>query len=220
MTEQSMITGYALWIDRDPLILASTSATRLQLVQAAGIAVEARNSAIDEREVEKEHRVENESAEAIALLLAREKALAVSRREPGRLVLGADQTLACDGHKFDKPANMEAARSQILALSGRTHYLHSAGVLARDGVPVFSVVSTAGLAMPKMSSAFVDRYLASIGEAALRSVGGYQLEGLGVQLFSNIEGDYFTILGLPLLPLLQALRELGSLMPLEESVQT
>lgn len=195
-----------LWIAAQPLILASTSRTRRALVEAAGIVAETRHPEVNEREIEAQFRDSGAPVEDLAILLAREKALAVSRREPGRLVLGADQTLECEGEQFHKPADLESARAQIAALAGRVHHLHSAAALAIDGNVVFDTVDTADLTVRPLDADFIARYVAAAGEAVLTSVGGYQIEGIGVQLFSRIAGDHFTILGLPLLPVLAFLR--------------
>jgi septum formation protein len=143
--------------------------------------------------------------------LAELKAQRVARRHPGSLVIGADQVLECDGILFDKPSDLAAARSQLMALRGREHRLLSAVVLVRDGERVWHHVDRANLTVRDFSADFLDRYLRSAGDAALSSVGAYQLEGVGAQLFAAIDGDYFTILGLPLLPLLDILREQGIL---------
>jgi len=141
--------------------------------------------------------------------LARAKAAAVARSVPGRLVLGADQTLARGNKRFSKPANRAAAAEQLRALRGRTHELHSALALVRDGAVLFDCVDSARLTMRKISDRFIDDYLDMAGTAALASVGAYQLEGIGIHLFERVEGDYSTILGLPLLPLLAYLRQNG-----------
>ncbi|MBS7705837.1 Maf family protein [Chelatococcus asaccharovorans] len=200
------MTSTDLWLSPEALILASTSATRCLLVSAAGIPVETMDPAVDERAVEAPLKAAGASPMDVALALARAKALAVSHRLPGRLVLGGDQTLDCEGRSFSKPADREAARRQLSALAGRTHHLHAAAALARDGRIVFETVSSAALTMRAMDAAFITRYLAAAGEAVTLSVGGYQLEGLGIHLFSTIVGDHFTILGLPLLSILPALR--------------
>jgi septum formation protein len=145
--------------------------------------------------------------------LARQKALVVAGLRPARLVLGADQVLALDAKLFTKPADRAAARTQLRALSGRTHELHSAIAFVRDGAVVFEHVGTARLTMRSFSDRFLDAYLDAIGSAATASVGAYQIEGPGLQLFERIEGDYFTVLGLPLLAALDFLRRYGSLIP-------
>ncbi|MBB3811043.1 Maf family protein [Pseudochelatococcus contaminans] len=195
-----------LWIAVEPLILASTSKTRRAMVEAAGIFAETRHPGVDERALEVQFHGSGAPIEDLALLLAREKALAVSAREPGRLVLGADQTLECDGRQFHKPADVESGKAQIAALAGRTHHLHSAAALARDGRIVFDTVATADMVVRPLDDAFIARYIETVGDAVLTSVGGYQIEGVGIQLFSRITGDHFTILGLPLLPVLAYLR--------------
>jgi septum formation protein len=139
------------------------------------------------------------------------KALRVSARHPGRLVLGADQVLVADGRLFDKPDSLAAARDQLVALRGRTHQLLSAAVIALDGAPVWRHVGAARLAMRPFSETFLDEYLTRTGDLALTSVGCYHLEGLGAQLFARVEGDYFTVLGLPLLEVLGFLRARGVL---------
>ena len=192
-----------------PLVLASKSKVRRTLLEAAGIPVEIDPADIDERAAEVPHA--GASPEKIALLLAREKALAVTRRRPGMLVLGADQTLALDNHRFSKPATISAAREQLASLSGKMHALHSGVVVARDGKILFETVATAHLTMRALTNDALDAYLAAAGERVLQSVGAYQLEGLGVHLFEKIEGDHFTILGLPLLPLLAFFRREGML---------
>lgn len=195
----------ALWLAADKLILASQSEVRRDMLVAAGIPVETVPAEIDERAVEREH---GELApDEVALLLARAKARAVSNRQPGRLVVGADQTLALGAQRFSKPASRQAARQQLFTLRGRTHALHSGVALMRDGEILFAHCGTARLTMRHFSDEFLTAYLDAAGEAVTRSVGGYQLERTGIQLFERIEGDHFTILGLPLLPLLAALRE-------------
>jgi len=194
-----------LWLDRQPLVLASKSDVRGKLLAAAGLRFEIRPAHIDERAVEA--KAGGTDAAAAARLLARAKALAVAATCPGQLVLGADQTLARGSTRFSKPADRAAAAEQLRALRGRTHELHSALALARDAAVLFDCVDTARLTMRDVSDRFLDDYLAMAGDAALTSVGGYQLEGIGVHLFERIEGDYFTILGLPLLPLLGYLRQ-------------
>jgi nucleoside triphosphate pyrophosphatase len=194
-----------------PVVLASASAVRAALLRAAGIPIQIDAAAIDEAEVKASLQAERATSAAIAETLAELKAQRVSRRHAGRLVIGADQVLDCDGVLFDKPADLAAARGQLLALRGRRHQLVSAVVLERDGQRLWHHVDCAELTMRNFSTGFLDRYLQSAGQAAVSSVGAYQLEGLGAQLFAHVEGDYFTILGLPLLPLLDILREHGIL---------
>ena len=197
----------SLWTAAAPLVLASASEIRRELIEAAGIPVEVRPAALDERGLAQA--AGPRSAAEIARLLAHAKASAVAETMPGRLVLGADQTLALGDRVFAKASDRRAARAQLADLRGRTHELHSALAVVRDGELLFQEVATARLAMRPFSDAFLDRYLDLVGAAALRSVGGYQLETHGVHLFNRIEGDHFTILGLPLLPLLGFLRAAG-----------
>lgn len=194
-----------LWLAARPLVLASKSEVRLKILEAAGLPVEARPARIDERAVEAGGLVK--TASAVASLLAREKARAVAATAPGRLVLGADQTLVLGQRRFSKPADRAAARDQLKALAGKTHELHSALALVRDGDILFEHGEVARLTMRAFSERFLEHYLDAAGPAATVSVGGYQLEGAGIHLFERIEGDYFTILGLPLLPLLDFLRQ-------------
>ena len=196
-----------LWLAPQPLVLASKSDIRGKILAAAGLRFEIRPASIDERAVEA--KAGAPEAAAAARLLARAKADAVAATLPGRLVLGADQTLARGNTRFSKPADREAAAGQLRSLRGRTHELHSALALVRDGETLFSFVDTARLTMRDFSDHFLDDYLAMAGRAATQSVGGYQLEGIGIHLFERVDGDYFTILGLPLLPLLAFLRQSG-----------
>jgi len=198
-----------LWLASDPLLLASRSAARRSLLEAAGVPVELHSADIDERAVERD--AGEAAPEAVAALLAYAKASAVAKLRPGRLTLGADQTLALGGKRFSKPADRAAARMQLRALSGRTHELHSAVAFVQDATVLFEHVGTARLTMRTLSDQFLDRYLDRVGDAASVSVGAYQIESSGIQLFEKIEGDYFTILGLPLLPALNFLRRRGCL---------
>jgi septum formation protein len=193
-----------LWRGKDTLILASQSRARQMLLAGAGIAFEAIPADIDERAVQEASGLTTPGD--IASLLAREKALFVSSRRPGKYVIGADQTLALASRLFSKPAGRAQAAEQLHALAGRTHELHSAVAVARDGKILFSDVAIARMTMRAMDQAGIDAYLDTAAEAVTSSVGAYQLEGLGVHLFERIEGDHFTILGLPLLPLLAFLR--------------
>jgi septum formation protein len=202
-----MSDGATLWRGSAPLLLASTSETRRRLLESAGLSVDTGVPDIDERAIEDR----GADAADTARRLAAEKALAVSRLRPGRLVLGADQTLACDGRLFHKPANRAAAREQLLYLSGRTHVLHSAFALAEAGTVVQEGCDEARMTMRALAGGAIDNYLESAGDAALRSVGCYQVEGLGIHLFERIDGEQSTILGLPLIPLLAVLRSRGLL---------
>src|SRR5450830_163588 len=196
-----------LWLDRQPLVLASKSDIRGKILAAAGLRFEIRPAQIDERAVEA--KAGPPDAAAAARILACAKAQAVAAARSRQLVLGADQTLARGATRFSKPMNRAAATEQLRALRGRTHELHSALALVRDGTLLFDCVDTARLTMRDVSDRFLDDYLDMAGDLALGSVGGYQLEGIGIHLFERVEGDYFTILGLPLLPLLAFLRQNG-----------
>lgn len=197
----------SLW-RAEPLVLASKSSVRRALLEAAGIPLTIEPAAIDERAIESS-KAASASAADVALLLAREKALEVARRRSKSTVLGADQTLALGARRFSKPANALAAREQLKALSGKTHELHAAVAVAQGGEIVFETVATARLTVRPLSESFLDAYLAAAGERVSSSVGAYQLERLGVHLFERVEGDHFTILGLPLLPLLAYFRSAG-----------
>lgn len=199
----------SLWLASQPLLLASRSAARLAMIEAAGIPVEVAAADIDERAVEASAGVSD--ATQTAIMLAQAKARAVGSQRPGRIVVGADQTLALGQQRFDKPPDRAAAREQLRALAGRSHELHSAVAVVRDQGVVFSHVETARLTMRALSDRLIDTYLGAVGPQALSSVGAYQLEKIGVQLFERIEGDHFTILGLPLLALLAFLRRDGYL---------
>ena len=194
-----------------PLILASQSPFRRMLMENAGLAFSAEAAAIDERAVEAALSERNPTPPEVAAALAVEKAQDVAGRNPGALVIGSDQTLSLEGRVFHKPADMAEAKSHLLSMSGRTHELNCGVALVRDGETLWNHVSIARLTMRPLSEEFVDRHLARVGTRVLASVGAYQLEGEGVQLFERIDGDYFTILGLPLLPLLAKLRNLGAI---------
>lgn len=193
------------------LILASRSAARKAMLEAAGLSIELDPADVDEAATKGRLLSEGGDARSVAMALSGEKALAVSRRHPGRLVLGADQTLELDGTLYDKAASLDEARARLKLFSGQTHQLHSGAALARDGAVIWTLADTAMLKVRPLSDGFIDGYLARNAEAALSSVGGYWLEGEGAQLFERVEGDYFTVLGLPLLPLMGFLREIGEL---------
>jgi septum formation protein len=194
-----------------PIILASGSPFRRKILEDAGIEFTIERPGIDERAVEDAVASSGMTPDDLAQILAEAKAVDVSQNHPGTLVIGSDQTLSMDGELFHKPADMEEARRRLLKLSGRTHQLNSAVVIALDGEAIWRHVSIAQLTMRALDPGFVGRHLSAVGEAALTSVGGYQIEGKGIQLFEKIDGDHFTIIGLPLLPLLEKLRELGAI---------
>jgi septum formation protein len=187
------------------LILASASSSRRQLLRNAGLTFESEPSGVDEEEVKRSLLAQRSAPQEIAEKLAEMKALRVSTKHPEAMVVGGDSTLACQGRLFDKPSSIEAARKQLLALRGQTHELFSCVVVARGGARLWHWNERARLTMRPFNEAFLDAYLARAGDAVLESVGAYQLEGLGAHLFSRVDGDYFTILGLPLLPLLSFL---------------
>ncbi len=195
----------------EKLILASGSPFRKAMLMNAGLDMEAIPAEVDERSLEAPLQDSGVSPEDVALVLAEAKAVEVSQRNPGRLVLGCDQTLSLGDEVFHKPADMEGARRHLLALSGKTHQLNSAAVLVRDGNVLWRHVGIANLTMRHLDPAFIGRHLARVGKKALASVGAYQIEGEGIQLFEKIEGDYFTIVGLPLLAVLAELRSLGAI---------
>ena len=193
-----------LWRGKAPLILASQSKARQSLLANAGLAFESEPADIDERAIQQSSGLS--APGEVAALLAREKARAVSGRHPGQYVIGADQTLALGSRIFNKPAGRAQAADQVRALSGRCHELHAAIAVARDEKILFDHVAIARMTMRKLSDTEIETYLAEAGDAVTLSVGAYQLERVGVHLFERIEGDHFTILGLPLLPLLAFLR--------------
>lgn len=191
------------------LVLASNSAARREMLVNAGVTFSVQGADIDENTVKAVH--DPSDAAGLAVELARIKALAVSRHNDDAWVLGADQTLAFDGGLVSKAASLDEARARLMAMRGRPHQLHSGAALARNGQIVWSGVDTATLKMRAFSPAFLDAYLAAEGEALLSCVGSYRLEGMGAQLFEAVEGDYFTVLGLPLWPVLAELRRAGVL---------
>jgi septum formation protein len=202
----------ALWQGTAPLVLASKSAARQRLLAAAGVPFEICAALIEERTIEAPLLASGAGAGAIALHLARAKALHVSAKMPDRLVIGADQTLCLDGRVLGKPAGRAAAVAQLHAMSGRPHELHSGCCAMRGKTIFFETVCVARLSCRQFSAAFIETYVVQAGDSLLSSAGAYQLEGLGIHLFDAIEGDHATILGLPLLPLLKFLREEGSLL--------
>lgn len=195
----------------DTIILASASPFRQAMLRNAGVDFRSVPATLDERAVEAPLVDSGATPEEVALVLAEAKAVNVSERNPGALVLGSDQTLSLDDKVLHKVQNMEEARRRLLALSGKTHHLNTAAVLARDGQVLWRDVAVARMTMRKLDPAFIGRHLARVGEKALSSVGAYQIEGEGIQLFDSIEGDFFAIVGLPLLPVLAALREQGAI---------
>ncbi len=191
------------------LVLASASPFRKALLENAGLAFDVEPSRIDERVVEEQ--LDGLTPEDVASVLAEAKAQDVSSRNPGALVIGSDQTLSLEGDIYHKAATMDEARRRLLKLSGQTHELNSAIVLAQDGETIWRHMSVARMTMRDLDPGFIGRHLSNVGDRALSSVGAYQFEGEGIQLFERIEGDYFTIIGLPLLPLLSELRKLGAI---------
>lgn len=195
------------------IVLASASAARRDMLARAGVTFVVDTAPVDEAAVKDAMRVETDNPARVAEVLAELKATRVSARHPGAIVIGADQMLECERAWFDKPADRAAARAQLVALRDKTHRLVSSVVAVRDGQRLWHHTDSARLTMRRFSDAFLDDYLDRAGDGVLSSVGAYQLEGLGAQLFLAVEGDHFTILGLPLLPLLDFLRENGVLIP-------
>jgi len=193
----------------DRLILASTSPFRKQLLQDAGLTFDTAKPAVDERAAEAPLLDSGATPADVASVLAEAKALDVSERHPGALVIGCDQTLSLGDELLHKPEDMEQARRRLLTLSGKTHELNSAVVLVKNGETLWRYVGVAHLTMRKLDPGFVGRHMAVVGDKALTSVGGYQVDGAGIQLFDKIDGDYFTVIGLPLIELLGELRRLG-----------
>ncbi len=195
-----------------PVTLASKSAARSAILRGAGVSFATEDSGVDEDVIKTQLLDRGAGPADVAAALAREKALAVSRTRPG-LVIGADQTLDFEGRLHDKPVDLDQAAARLRAMRGRTHALHAAVAVAREGEVLWETLSTAELAMRIFSDTFLAHYLEADADALLSSVGAYRLEGPGVQLFSEIRGDYFTILGLPLTGLLELLRREGVLIP-------
>lgn len=192
-----------------PVVLASSSPFRRMLLENAGLSFEWRAADIDERQIEAS--IDDKSPDTVAKVLAEAKALDVSRHFPATLVIGSDQTMSLGDRVYHKASNRAEAKETLMSLSGQTHRLNSAVAIALDGKIVWNHVSHALLTARILSEAFVDGYLDRVGDKAMTSVGAYQLEGEGIHLFSQIDGDYFTILGLPMLPLLEELRHLGAI---------
>ncbi len=194
---------------RPDLILASSSASRQILMRNAGLSFTAKPAEIDERAIDAKLERDGASPDRIAVELAKAKALAVSAIYPDAVVLGCDQTMSLGDRIYHKPKDMAEAHANLMSLSGQTHRLNCGAALAQNGDIIWDVVTVADLTVRELDAEFLDRHLERVGPKVLSSVGAYQLEGEGIQLFTDIEGDYFTILGLPLLPLLTKLRDLG-----------
>ncbi len=195
----------------EPLVLASGSTTRARLLADAGLPVLVDPASVDEEEIRASFLAEGRGTAACAAALAEAKAMRVSARHASALVLGADQILECGGRWLEKPRSLEAARAQLNLLRGQDHRLITAAAIARNGSLIWHIIDRAQLTMRNFSNRFLEDYIASAGDELLDSVGAYRLEGLGAQLFERVEGDFFTILGLPLLPLLDFLRGNGAL---------
>ena len=198
-----------LWRDKQPLILASTSKTRLKLLEDISLPVRAEPSNVDERGIEERLVKKGAGPADVALALAKAKASNVAEKFPNHLVIGADQTLALGQDQFHKPTSIDGARDHLRRMRGRTHQLHSAIVCIQGSQEAFTHVETAQLAMREFTDDFLEAYLEVVGPAVMQSVGAYQLEGIGIHLFDKVLGDHSTILGLPLLPLLAFLRRAG-----------
>ncbi|WP_416065029.1 Maf-like protein [Rhizobium sp. ZK1] len=193
------------------LVLASSSPFRRMLMENAGLAFEAHAAQIDERAIEAPLEKSGATPDEVALVLAEAKAEYVSRRFSAALIIGSDQTMSLGSQVFHKPEDMADAANHLRVLAGKTHRLNSAIAIVRDGEVLWRHVAHAELTMRPLTDDFIARHLERVGVKALASVGAYQLEGEGIQLFEKIDGDYFTILGLPMLPLLAKLRELEAI---------
>ncbi len=189
------------------LILASSSAARNSLLKNAGISFRAVSPGIDEGAIKRDGQLNCERPDEVAETLAKEKALSVGKRNPKSSVIGSDQILVCNGHWFDKPLNLETARKQLERLSGQVHQLVNATVIVRDSIAIWTHKNTVNIEMCQLSSDRIEKYLAKEGQGVCDSVGAYKLEGRGVQLLKHVDGDFFSILGLPMVPLLGFLRE-------------
>ncbi len=189
------------------LILASSSAARNSLLKNAGVSFRAVSPGIDEAAIKRDGQLNCERPDEVAETLAKEKALSVGRRNPKSSVIGSDQILVCNCHWFDKPMNLETARKQLESLSGQVHQLVNATVIVRDNIAIWTHKNTVNVEMCKLSSDWIEKYLAKEGQVVCESVGAYKLEGRGVQLLRHVDGDFFSILGLPMFPLLGFLRE-------------
>jgi septum formation protein len=198
-------------VSRPDLVLASKSTVRRTLLSGAGVTLSVHDAAVDEDAIKQNALKNHLSAPEIAARLATAKAQTVSALFPNALVIGCDQVLELDGNIFDKPINLEEARGRLRAFSGKTHQLIAAISLVQDGHPLWQTIDSAALKVRALSADFIETYIANEGEAVLSSVGAYRLESMGAQLFDEIDGDYFTVLGLPLLPLLEQLRKHGIL---------
>ena len=197
--------------EKSAIVLASTSPSRRALLANAGLVFTAKKPDVDERAIEAPYLKTGATPAFLAALLSREKALDVSARVKNTFVIGGDQVMEFEGRPYSKPESREEARDHLKRLSGRSHSLISAFAIARNGEIVFEAADTAKLTMRSLDDRAIDRYLALLADEVLFSSGVYQLEGPGVQLFSKIEGDFFTILGMPMLTLLKGLRKLGAI---------
>lgn len=193
------------------IVLSSSSATRRKLLSQTGLYFKTAKPPVDESIIKAKLKEAGASAEQVADNLAESKANSVAAILPGAFIIGADQMLECDGVWFDKPTGRDGAKSHLRALSGKTHQLITAAVIAHEGRIIWRRTETARMTMRPLSEEFIETYLDKAGDGAVRSVGAYELEGAGAQLFDKVEGDFFSILGLPLIPLLAALREAGAL---------